>query len=133
MTFTVTRLAGNRAVVSGTDAAKNKGSVILDTTQYDHIAHSTAVAEATAEFDATVHAFYAEIEAATDKLTEAQNAPVNSDDRFKLVVSEAVEGACAHPEISITLSKDTVILRLIDAGESDQLVWVGDALEILAV
>lgn len=56
-----------------------------------------------------------------------------NDPAFNFVVREGVEGVEAKPEKRVILSHDSAVLRLIDSGRTDRLVWVGnDRIEIVA-
>jgi hypothetical protein len=130
MTFTITRLVNNRAQVKGTDIVGVSGSTVVDTTQWDDINANSAFSQAVETFDAAVKEFYAPLEAAQEKLDQLRNKPVDSTGY--VVLSEAVEGQVAQAERIIKLTKDSVILRLIEQGAQSRLVWVGDDLEVLA-
>ena len=127
--FTTTELTRNRFLVEGTDASGVINKVVLDGTQYKELAGNSAFDLATEEYDAAVAAFYAPLTDAAEKLEAAREA---NFDVFSEVVQEAVEPTAGQPEIRVVLTPDTVILRLIEKGDTDRLVWVGDQLEITA-
>lgn len=129
MSFTVQRLAGDRALISGNDINGYEGRTVISTYEYDRITEDTAHDQAHAEFDAAIEAFYAPLTEAAGRLEATHHA--DSDPLFTHVVQEAVEAVAGRDEIRVHLNKDTVILRLIDAGETDRLIWVRDELEIL--
>jgi len=134
MTFTTQNLAGNRTLVRGEDINGGVGETVLNNTQYKELALRNEHAKAHSEFDAQVEAFYAPLTEAADAFN-ARGVAVMTDpdeDLFLEVVVEAVEATPGTPEVHVHLLKDTVILRLIDAGQDARLVWVGGDLEILA-
>lgn len=134
MTFKVQTLAGQAAVISGTDINGITGQCVVSTYQWDHLKKDLAVRAAHEEFDAAASEFYAPLEAATDALIEAQkqhNADT-IDPAFEIVLEEGTEAVAATRRKAIKLDRDTVLLRLIDDGQGDRLIWVNDCLEILA-
>jgi len=129
MTFTTTTLVDNRVLVRGTDVLGTEGSVVLDSTQWNEINERTEIKQAQAEFDATVEAFFAPIEKAAAKLQQTFERP--ADSLSFIVISEeekATPGKAAHV---VRLSHDSMVLRLLEQGAGDRLVWVNDGLEIL--
>ena len=132
MTFTIRRLAGHRALVTGTDVLGQTGTAVLDTDEWDRFKAQREHSEAHDEFDKTVEAFYAPIIEAADKLTAQHDATHAPDPLFSEVVVEAVEGVEPVQEVRMHLSKDSAILKLIEQGGAhNRLVWVNDSLEIL--
>lgn len=131
MTFTVTRLAGSEALVSGTDKLGTTGQTIVSTEQWDELKQHKLYHKATEAFDDQVQEFFkdildaaAEVQAVLDGNTKAQ------DPNEFVVFGEGVEGVAAvEPEIK-RLNKDSQILRLIEDGQQDRLLWVHDELVI---
>lgn len=130
--FTITKLAGHRALVQGTDFTGTEGKVVLDTYEWDsidaHLAkHDTADAyeDALAEFYAPLNKALAEIENAA--------APV-VDDLFQVVITEGSEGTAPVQSEVISIGHHTAILRLINTQpDTDRLIWVDEGqLEIIA-
>jgi len=128
-TFTTTQLAGERFIVRGTDAFGVIGETVLDGSQYLGLKGDTAHDAAHEAFNKAIEEFYAPITKAAEALEAAHSA---ENDIFVEVVQPAVAPTAGQDEIRIRLTPDTVILRLIDAGETDRLVWVGQNLEITA-
>ena len=126
--FTVNFLAGDRAAVKQGDHV-----VVVSTNQYIELKARVAFGKAEAEYDAAVKAFHAPLTEAADKLTKAKDLyETLEDDTFFEVLRPAVEGVLSAEAEIIHLSKDTVVLRLIEQDKTDRLLWVGDTLEILA-
>lgn len=129
MTFTINRLVGGRAVVSGTDKFGTTNQVVVDTTQWDEINASTAFDQATEAFEAAVEDFFKPLTEAAEKINKQLNKP--NDPLSYVVLHEGSEGVPAQAEQLIKLNKDSIVLRLVGAGNTDRLVWVGDNLEVL--
>ena len=125
--FNATRLAGHRMLVTG----NKKQSTVLDTTQWDHF---KMAAEATSQVDAydkAVEEFFAPLVEALDSIE--QTAEPQLDPAFYIQVSEGTEAVEAEPPVVVVLDLDSAIARLIDLGDTDRLVWVGnDRIEITA-
>lgn len=130
-TFTITRLLAGRALVKGTDVFGTEGKVILDTTEWDRVNEDKAYDTAQEAFAEAVNTFFAPLLEAAEAANKTINNP--QDPASYIVKREAVEGVEAVEEILIRLSHDSIVLRLIEQGNYDRLVWVGDALEILEV
>lgn len=132
MTFTTRRLAGQRALVTGTDVLGQTGTAVLDTAEWDRFKQERDHEKLHEDFDAKVEKFYAPLIEAADKLTAAHKAASAPDPLFSEVVVEGTEGVAAVQEVRVHLSKDSAILKLIESGQAhDRLVWVNDSLEIL--
>lgn len=129
-TFNTTQLANKRVLVTGdTDEQK----CILSSAEWDSIKHHRAHLAADAQFNDAVQEFFAPIVAAAEAAGELVESTIpQRDDDFYFVVSKGVEGTEAQDEEVIALGNDTVILRLIDEGKTDRLVWIGSSIEILA-
>jgi hypothetical protein len=130
MTFTTQRLVNNRMLVRGTDILGVDGQCTLSTTQWDDINADKAFSQAEAEFNKAVEAFFAPLEAAKDQFEKAASRP-DLDPATFVVLEEPVEGQPSKPGRMIKLSHDSVVLRLLEQGNSNRLVWVGDMLEVL--
>ena len=132
--FNVTELAGHRALVTG-DANQQ---CILDTTERDELRLLIENREVDQMFDEDIEDFFAPLTRAAelhDRHHEllAQQFNQADDPAFSLVLKEAVEGVEGVEEERVVLSHDSVVLRLIDSGQTDRLVWVGnDHIEIVA-
>jgi hypothetical protein len=131
MTFTTKNLVDNRVLVSGTDQFGIDGSTVLNGTQWAEINEHTQFDAATEEFAAAVEAFFAPLTEATEKFEEARKR--TEDGLSYVVLHEGVAATPGQPEQLVKLSKDSMVLRLLEQGDSDRLVWVDGGLEILEV
>ena len=126
-TFTYTNLAGDRALV--TDGGKR--STVLNVADWNEAQRQLALVDATEEFNAEVAEFYFTLTEAAERVNAVQAKAI--DPNQFVVINEGVEGeqhVCAEV---IDLSYDSQIARLINEGQTDRLVWVGnDSIEILA-
>lgn len=129
MSFSIKRLTGHRAVVSGKDSAGTEGTCVVDTYQWDSINAHDKQHVADELFGAVVEKFFSPITAAAEKLSQAV-ADVADEDEF-VVLHEAVEAQPGRPADVVRLTRDSMILRFVESGNTDRLVWVGDELEIL--
>lgn len=130
-TFTITPLVGDRALVKGTDKFGVTGQATVDATEHNALKYDAALVEAHNTFDEKVESFFAELTEASAELDAAHRLP-ELDPATYIVEQEAVEGTQAKGRVIRRLQPDTVVLRLIEAGDSDRLVWVEGKLEVLA-
>ena len=129
--FNVTRLAGARALVQGTDEGE---STILLTIEYDELKGNTALKEAETDFGAKVKEFFAPVVEASEAFEQAKKAALTvNDPAFRVVVQEAIEATAGQHERVHILGRDTAILRLIDSGDTSRLLWVNGFIEITAL
>lgn len=130
MSFSITRLANSRAIVKGEDAHGGSGSCVVYTQQWDEIKAESSYSDALDDFNEAVEEFFAPLLAAAEAAEAA--AVVKPDDPIEYVVlQDAVEGVEATPRQLIHLTHDSIVLRLIEEGDSDRLIWVDGGLEIL--
>ena len=129
--FNITRLAGERALVQGTDEGE---TAILDTFEFDRLKGNTALKEAEAEFDTKVKEFFAPVTEASEAFEQAKKAALTvNDPAFRVVVQEAIEATAGQAERVHILGRDAAILRLIESGDTSRLLWVNGAIEITAL
>ena len=129
--FNVTRLAGARALVQGTDEGE---STILFTAEFDELKGNTALKEAETDFGAKVKEFFAPVVEASEAFEQAKKAALTvNDPAFRVVVQEAIEATAGQHERVHILGRDTAILRLIESGDTSRLLWVNGAIEITAL
>ena len=129
--FNITRLAGERALVQGTDEGE---TTILFTGEFDELKGNTALKEAEADFDAKVKEFYAPVVEASEAFEQAKKAAQQvNDPAFRVVVQEAIEATAGQAERVHILGRDAAILRLIESGDTSRLLWVNGAIEITAL
>lgn len=129
MTFSTQQLVGHRVLVSGTDSTGVDGKVVVDSTQWDEVNHNTEYDKALGAFERAVEDFFAPLTQAADAANEAMKKP--EDPITYVVLNEEVKGEAAKPAQLINLNHDSVVLRLLDEGKSDRLVWVDGGLEVL--
>ena len=123
MTFTVQNMLGDQALVSGTDIRGNEGQAIVSTVQWDELKARKDFSSAQEDFDAEVEAFFAPLTEAAEKLESTMKGKA-PDAASYVVLSEATEGVRSKPAQIVQLSKDSIVLRLIEEGDTDRLVWV---------
>lgn len=128
MTFTITRLANQQALVKGTDNLGTEGQAVLSTARYDEVKRELAMLGAQETFDETVEELFAPLIEAADTLRAAQVAVPVEDPASYVVVREASTGEASDPGLTLRFDADGTVLNLIESGNSDRLVWVGDAL-----
>lgn len=129
-TFNTTELTQNRVLVEGTDRFGVNDRKVLDATEYNELFAADQHSAAHEAFDAAVREFYAPLTAAVEEFEAAHTA--EDDDLFEITVQEEVAPTLGQPEIRRRLGRDTVILRLIEQGEEDRLIWIKGELEITA-
>jgi hypothetical protein len=131
--FKTNILVGERVLVSGTDVTGESGKTIVDATQWNELALRKDVSKATADFDAAVEAFYAPLTDAADAAEQAFKGNKPDDASAYVVIQEEVPATPGQVGHTVRLTRDSVILRLIEEGNTDRLVWVDDQLEVLEV
>jgi hypothetical protein len=130
MSFTITKLAGDRALVKGRDASGTHGQQILDAAEWTELNAQTKHMEAHEAFDAAVEAFFAPLNNAVDALKDT--AKPKHDPLFFVTIQEKSEAVEGTDEILVRLNHDSAVLRLIEQDpDTDRLLWVNDTLEIL--
>ena len=127
MTFTVTRLANQQAIVQGTDDFGSTGKLVLSTSSYDAWKARHATDTAKEEFDSAVEDFFAPLMAAAEKLEEARSKPAPIDPMFTVVTGEKVEGTDAVHQTIENLDFNTAVLRaILDLQDTSRLIWIDD-------
>lgn len=129
--FTATALVGDRVLVQGEDQFGTTGRTVVDGSQWASINQHKEYDQATEAFDAAVEAFFAPLTEAADKLDEAL-AGKPDDSTSYVVLHEAVEATPGQAGQLVKLTPDSIVLRLVEAGSFDRLVWVDGNLEVLA-
>lgn len=128
MTFTTVKLAGQRTLVTGEDAHGNNGKVVLQSREWDYVKAESTQDHRLAEFNAVVDEFFKPLTDAVDAYNEGVKSDVDPIDT--VTIGDEVEGVEHKPAKVIVLSHDSKVLRLIEEGQHDRLIWVGDQLEI---
>lgn len=129
MTFTINRLVGNRAVIAGNDKFGTHGNIVVDTQQWDELNVTTSVKQAQADFDEAVNEFFGPLLEAAEKVGQKLTKP--EDPMTYVVIEEGTEGVAPKARHLTRLSHDSVLIRLVESGNTDRLMWVGDQLEVL--
>lgn len=129
--FTLQNLTNDRVLVKGTDASGTTGTTVLFATEWRSIKAHKDYQSATADFEAKVEEFFAPLTEAAEKLNAAHAPKV--DPITYVVLEEGVEATAGAERTVLKLGRDSVVLRLIEAGDFDRLVWVDDSLEVLEV
>lgn len=132
MSFTTLNLTGERVLVKGTDSQGTEGSVVIDAAEWNEVKRHAAVGQAQENFDATVEEFFAPLMAAAERFSGSFEKP-KLDPMSYVTLHEGTEAVQGRDEVTIKLGHDSIVLRIIEAGETDRLVWVGDNLEVLEV
>jgi hypothetical protein len=118
-------------LVSGADVDGNKGQVVLDASQWLELKARADVKTAGEAFDAAVEEFYKPLLEAAEKVGKSLERP--EDSLGFVTLDEGQDHVPGRAPQIVRLTKDSMILRLIEDGGTDRLVWVGDDLEILDV
>jgi hypothetical protein len=133
VTFTIQRLTGSRALVAGDDINGVAGQTVISTTQWDDIVATRAFKAAEAKFDEAVATINAPLTAAIEELEATKkNLAVVDDEVAYVELEPAVAGTPSKPGNRVKLNRDSIVLRLVEKGDTSRLVWVNDELEILA-
>lgn len=124
--FTVQTMLGGTALVAGTDITGKSGQTIVSTVQWNELTGRDNFSKATADFDAAVEKFFAPLEKAAKKAKKALERPSQDPSEY-IVLKEAVKGRESQPAEVVALNRDSIILRLIEEGQTDRLVWVDES------
>ena len=128
MSFTVTYLAGDRALVQ-----EDTHQIILDAEEYLAMKLRQEKTGLIAQYDQSVADFFKPLTDVADKIKSMEKQENRIDPDFHFVLAEGTEGEEPVRREVYRLEKDTVILRLIEEGRTERLIWIGDQLEILAL
>ena len=128
MSFTVTYLAGDRALVQ-----EDTHQIILDAEEYLAMKLRQEKTGLIAQYDQSVADFFKPLTDVADKIKSMEEQENRIDPDFHFVLAEGTEGEEPVRREVYRLEKDTVILRLIEEGRTERLIWIGDQLEILAL
>ena len=131
MKFSITKLVSSRAFVEGTDRFGTAGSTVVNTEQWDEVKAHDEFHTSVEAYDAAVEEFFAPLLAATDAVEAKRSKPV-SDPISHVVLHEGTEAVEGEAPTIIKLGRDAIILRLIEEGQTDRLIWVDGDLEVLA-
>ena len=129
-TLTITELAGDQVLVSGRDVRGTAGEEILDGSEYFARQRAAATQVAADEMDAEIQAFYAPLAEAADRLKA--KLEVVTDPLLYVVEQEEQVGTPAAAKVVRKLGRDEAILRALETGHGDRLIWVKEQLVITA-
>lgn len=125
-TFNTKALANDRLLVTGNPGQQT----ILYVEQWNTIKKEFRKESLVADFDSKIEEFFAPLVAAQEQLDKAMTPVI--DPAFTIVLNEGKEEQPGEDTILIDLSTHSAIARLIERGELDRLIWVGnDTIEIL--
>lgn len=132
MSFTTSKMLNSKVLVSGTDFNGVTGQTVIDSTQWDEVNSHRAYHTAEAEFEQAVENFFAPLTAAAEAMGKKLERPTKDSIDY-VVLHDEVEGVKAEPAQIVKLDKSSIILRVIESGDTARLVWVNGELEILEV
>lgn len=128
--FSTTKLLNGRVLVRGTDRFDVTGETVLSSEQWDEVNAHKQYDLAADAYDRAVEEFFAPIMEAGEQLEKAVSRKPQDSVGY-VVLREPVEGVQPEPGHIVKLNKASIVLRLIEQGSYDRLVWVGTELEIL--
>lgn len=132
MSFETIKLTNHRVVVKGTDSYGSTGETVLNSEQWDSINRRTAHDEAVDKFNEAVSEFFAPLTDAIEA-AEAATQGEDTDPVSYVVLNEGTVATAGEQREVVNLTRDSIVLRLIEEGQEDRLVWVNNELEVLAV
>lgn len=130
MSFQTQSLMNDRVLVHGTDVFGTTNKTIVDAGQWNELTARSDLDRAQQVFDDAVNEMFAPLLEAAEKANKIMER--TTDSVSYVVLDEGSEGEAARPRTVVPLTNDSIILRLIEEGNTDRLMWVGDNLEILA-
>ena len=136
-TFNTKALANDRLLVTGNPGQQT----ILYVEQWNQIKREFKKESLLSDFDSKIEEFFApliEAQAQLERLLDLgrgrqrKASPLVLDPAFTIVLNEGKEHQQGEDAILIDLSTHSAIARLIEIGQLDRLIWVGDdTIEIL--
>jgi len=131
MTFTTRNLTGDRVMVKGTDIDGAVGETVLNATQWHELKARQDVKEQGEAFDRAVEEFYKPLLEAAEAVGKAYERP--TDEIAVVVLDEGEEHVAGRAPQIVHLNKDSVVLRILESGNTDRLIWVDGELEVLEI
>ena len=128
--FTATALANEFFLVEGTDVRGKHGEIVVYGGDWLVIKRALGTDTAKAQLDAAIEEFFKPLVEAADAFAEAK-APV-VDALSVVVLNEGTTGEPAREREVVHLSRSSQILRAIEEGATDRLLWVDGELVITA-
>lgn len=129
--FTTTELAGGQVLIEGTDVRGTAGQQVVHGTQWATVKAAGNQDAALKLVDDAIAALVAPITAAIVQAKSLTAAPV-LDPLFYVVDQEEVEHVFGAPRLLTKLSPDSVLLRVIEGGHDDRLIWINGNLTVTA-
>lgn len=130
MSFDTLELSNEQYLVSGTDIRGNWGEQVIDGSQWNEIKRASGTDEAKAAMEEAIEKFFEPLSKALDEYSEAKAPKV--DDLAVVVLSEGSPGVDPSVRQVVHLWPDSQVLRAIDEGKTDRLIWVDGRLVITA-
>ena len=128
--FTATALANEHFLVEGTDVRGRHGECVIYGGQWLEIKRALGTDTAKAQLDAAIEEFFKPLVEAADAFTAAK-APV-VDALSVVVLNEGTAGEPAREREVALLGRSSQILRAIEEGTTDRLLWVDGSLVLTA-
>ena len=128
--FTTTALANESFLVEGTDVRGKHGECIVFGGGWLEIKRALGTDTAKEQLDAAIEEFFKPLVEAADAFAEAK-APV-VDALSVVVLNEGTAGEPARKREVVHLTRASQILRAIEEGTTDRLLWVDGDLVITA-
>lgn len=129
MSFKLTELAGTAVLVEGKDVRGTEGTEILDNSQWEDYKRRNDFDDALALVDEAIAALVAPITDAVKAANKKLAVPA-LDPLFYVVDNEETEHVSGQPRQITKLNRDSILLRAIEQGQEDRLIWVNDELVV---
>lgn len=127
--FRTTELADNTVLVEGTDVRGTEGQQVINPYAWVELKLRNEEKEAVASVDDAIKSLVAPItaaiEAANRRLTRPELDPLSY-----VTLSEGTEAVAGAPRELVKLDSDSVILRALEEGQGDRLIWVSGKLTL---
>ena len=128
--FSTLPLVNNQVLVI--DSVENKMTK-LDAGEWNRIKIWEKKVDATEAFDAEIAEYFKPFNEILDNaVRKFEGLEPKVDPNSAYEVTEGVDAVEGVKPKTYSLSKDSQILRLIESGQDDRLIWIGEELEILA-
>ena len=128
--FTTTALATECFLVEGTDVRGRYGECVVFGSEWLEIKRALGTDTAKAQLDAAVEEFFKPLVEAADAFAAAK-APT-MDALSTIVLNEGTTGEPAREREVLVLGQSSQILRAIEEGTTDRLLWVDGSLVLTA-
>ncbi len=129
--FTITPLAGSGVLVEGEDVRGYMDQEVLNPTVWEGLKLREKHADAVAKVDAAIEALVAPIMEAAAEANAVLSA-ASLDPLLYVVEQEQVENVPGQPQILRKLDRDSIVLRAIEEGAEDRLLWINGHLQLTA-